>query len=71
MEYLLFVAGVVLGLLIMAVVYKFQTIAGILKIDHSDPEKDVYRLDIADLDKLDKKRRVALKIDHNADLSQK
>lgn len=43
---------------------------GTLRIDHSDPEKDVYRIDIDDLDKLSKKKRIILKVDNDADLSQ-
>lgn len=45
--------------------------AGVLRIDHSNPEKDMYRFEIDDLENLSKKRRIVLKIDHNADLSQK
>lgn len=45
--------------------------AGTLRIDHSNPEKDVYRFELDDLDKLSKRRRVVLKVDNNANLSQK
>lgn len=44
---------------------------GTLKIDHSDPEKDLYRFEIDDLDDLSKKKRVILSIEHDANLSQK
>ena len=44
---------------------------GTLKIDHSDPEKDLYRFEIGELDGLSKKMRVILIIEHDADLSQK
>ena len=44
---------------------------GTLKIDYSDPEKDLYRFEIDDLDDLSKKKRVILNIEHDADLSQK
>lgn len=44
---------------------------GTLRIDHSNPEKDIYRIEIDDLDELKKKRRAILYIDHHADLSQK
>lgn len=46
------------------------TAYGTLRIDHSNPEKDVYRIELGDLDKLKKKRRIELTIDHNANLSQ-
>jgi hypothetical protein len=44
---------------------------GTLRIDHSNPEKDIYRIEIDDLDELKKKRRAILYVDHHADLSQK
>lgn len=44
---------------------------GVLRIDHSNPEKDIYRIDIKELDRLDKKKYVTLKVDNHADLSQK
>ena len=46
-------------------------ISGTIRIDHSNPEKDVYRLEVDDLESMDKKRTIVFKIDHNADLSQK
>lgn len=44
---------------------------GVLKIDHHNPSKDVYKIEIGDLDRLSKKKRIVLKVDPNADLSQK
>lgn len=44
---------------------------GVIRIDQSNPEKDIYRLDIDDIDKLSKKKRILLKVDVHADLSQK
>ena len=44
---------------------------GTLRIDHSNPEKDIYRIEIDNLDELKKKRKAILYIDHHADLSQK
>ena len=44
---------------------------GTIKIDSTNLEKDVYRLEINDLDSLKKKKRIVLRIDHHADLSQK
>ena len=44
---------------------------GVLKIDHSDPEKDVYRFELGNaLEDLHKRKYIVLKIDNNADLSQ-
>ena len=44
---------------------------GTLRIDKSDPKKDRYRLDIDNLDGLSKRKRIVIRIDNNADLSQK
>lgn len=70
MEFMFFTAGVLVGSIIYAIIQGVSMVHGTLRIDHSDPEKDVYRLEIGDLDKLNKKRYVELKIDHHADLSQ-
>lgn len=70
MEFMFFTAGVFVGSIIYAIIQGVSMAHGTLRIDHSDPEKDVYRLEIGDLDKLNKKRYVELKIDHHADLSQ-
>lgn len=59
-----FLAGLFLGL-----IFPHKS-SGTLKIDHSNPEKDVYRFEVDNLDKLNKKRKIVLKIDNNADLSQ-
>lgn len=70
-----FFIGMIIGSAVECViltVYKFIFNAfGTLRIDHSDPEKDIYRLDLDDLDAINKKKRVILTIDHDADLSQK
>lgn len=71
MELLIFLIGVALGATINCIVRELTTASGTMRIDHSNPEKDVYRLEIDNLDKLSKKTRITLDIDHNADLSQK
>ena len=60
-----------IGSIITCIIFSCKTTYGTLKIDHSNPEKDVYRFDVYDIDKLSKKKRIVLKIDNNADLSQK
>lgn len=62
---------VILVLIIKDIIFYIINKVGTLKIDHSDPEKDIYRIDINDLDKLSKKKLIILKIDNHADLSQK
>ena len=66
-----FIIGAIIGAIIYAVMQKIFVAHGILRIDHSDPEKDLYRFEIENLDKLNKRSYVELKIDHHADLSQK
>lgn len=52
--------------------FSMRSVQGTLRIDHSDPEKDVYRLEISNLDlnDLSKKKKITLKVDNNADLSR-
>lgn len=64
------VVSFVVGVLISVLFIDLRSGYGTLQIDHSDPEKDLYRIVITtDLDKLPKKKRVVLKIEDNADLS--
>ena len=63
-----FVTGFAIGNAIFGCYYKSE---GTLRIDHSNLEKDIYRIEIVDLDRLSKKKHVVLKVDNNADLSQK
>lgn len=70
--FIVFLIGLVTGgsvvNCIFGIYYKSE---GILRIDHSNLEKDIYRIEIDDLDRLSKKKHVVLKIDNNANLSQK
>lgn len=72
MEYLLILIGLLVGSIVSNIIFfiRYRTV-GTLRIDHSDPAKDVYRIEIDDLDGLSKKKHVVLKVDNNADLSQK
>lgn len=60
-----FIVGLGIGL-----IFSLRS-SGTLRIDHTNPEKDVYLFEIDNLDKLTAKRKVVLKIDNNAHLSQK
>ena len=52
-------------------IFCFRTEKGVMLIDHSDPERDRYLFDLGNnLDKLSKKKRIILKVDNDADLSQ-
>ena len=66
-----FIVGLILGLFLMFVFITHINVAGTLKIDHNNPEKDVYRFVIDDFNVLMKKKRIVLKVDDKADLSQK
>lgn len=65
-----FIVGVLVGSIISNIIFYVRSSSGTLRIDHSNPEKDVYRLEVNSLDKLSKKKRVILKVDSHADLSQ-
>lgn len=47
----------------------YSKIDGILKIDHSDSKKDVYRIEIGDLDILPHKKHIILKVENDTNLS--
>ena len=69
-----FLFGVLVGVIFTSLfVSSFMTAHGVLRIDHSDPEKDLYRFEIDDIAALQDKKtsKIVLKVDHNADLSQK
>lgn len=70
MEWISLAIAVVVNLAVHIAYYRRFT-HGTLKIDHSNPEKDVYRFELDNLDDISKKSRIVLKIDHNAKLSQK
>ena len=75
MEWLCFIGattcGVIFGIGLMLLYIVLKTATGTLRIDHTNPTKDVYRFEIDDLDRIKSKKRVVLKVDNNADLSQK
>lgn len=66
-----FLLGFVVGSIVTAVIFRLKQPCGELKIDRSNPQKDIYRFDVGDLDKLAGKKRIVLKVNNEADLSQK
>ena len=73
MEYiglLIFIMGTVFGSIITNVIYLRERTYGTLKIDHSNPNKDLYRFEIDEIEKLSAKEKLVLKIDNSANLSQ-
>lgn len=72
MEVVAIIIGIVVGLVTSFIFTRILgTTHGVLKIDHSNPDKELYRFEIDDLSSLSKKTRIILNIDHDADLSQK
>ena len=65
-----FVGGLLAGAILYRLIFWFRSRKGTLRIDHSNPEKDVYRFEIDGIVDNSTKRFV-LKVDHDADLSQK
>ena len=67
LSFLWFTLGVVTGVIIS----NFGPSHGTLKIDRSDPEKDrhLFMIEEKVLDKLHTKKRITLKVDGNANLS--
>ena len=70
MGYIFFILGIIAGLATAGLYLTLTSATGVLRIDRSNPNKDRYRFDIDDIDILNRKKRVLLSIDTNADLSQ-
>ena len=70
MNHLYLAIGVAIGTFLTRIFMDLRTANAVFRIDHSNPEKDIFRLDFRDID-IDKKKWLYLRIDHNADLSQK
>ena len=71
MEYGIYLALVVVTAIVVKIILDRRSTIGTLKIDQSDPERDRYLFDLGNnLYKLKKKKRIILKVDNNADLSQ-
>lgn len=60
------------GMMIIDIIRHALKRDGTLKIDHSNPKKDVYRLELdCEVEDLPKKKYVVLKVVNGADLSLK
>lgn len=68
--FICWVTGIIVGMLLLAVIVGAMSAIGTLRIDMSNPEKDIYRLDVHDLDKIANKKYIILQVDKNANLSQ-
>ena len=70
MEMIIFSIGIFVGAIIATITMRIFSASGTLKIDHTNPDKDIYRIEIDSTDAIDKRTRMYLKIDHNANFSQ-
>lgn len=64
-----FIIGLIVGIFVMA----FGVLSlkvGTLRIDRISSDKDLYRFEIDNLDKLSSRKYILMKVDPNADLSQ-
>lgn len=68
--WLVFVLGLVVGSIVVNIIWNLNQSSGVLKIDQSNSEKDIYRIELDSLDNLSKKKRVSLKVDAKANPSQ-
>ena len=64
---IIYLAGFLTGGAVASCVL-YSKIDGALKIDHSDSKKDVYRIEIGDLDVLPRKKHIILKVENDTDL---
>ena len=62
------ILGFIFGVCTMGCVLLLRKSDGKLRIDSSNPEKDVYRLELDSLDDLPKKKKIVLIVDKNAKL---
>ena len=70
MEILSYIIGALVGSIVTIIFQRAFTKVGTIKIDRTNPAKDVYRLEVDDLDSLPRKKYILLKVDAKADLSQ-
>ena len=72
MEWACILIGFVTGFSICNCLFRiYYKLVGTLKIDHSNKDKDTYLFEIDNLDELSTKKHIVLKVDNNANLSQK
>ena len=60
---IVFIFGFLSGIVLKTLIVNSKTKFGVLKIDRSKDEKDLYSLELGDLDSLEGKRRIILKVE--------
>lgn len=63
MEFVYVAIGFVFGLVTAVICCSLGKNDGILRIDQSNPEKDIYRFEVDDLDTLPRKRKIVLRVE--------
>lgn len=66
--WLMFIFGVIVGGLLTCLI-GLRMLVGTLKIDHDNPEKDVYRFEVQDIDSLSKRKYVLLQVESDSHFS--
>lgn len=66
---ILFIVCILINIVINLIFFNRKP-SGTLRIDHSNPEKDIYRFEIDDFDALSRKTKITIKVDNNAHISQ-
>lgn len=66
---IIFLLGLFVGMFINELL-RIIFISGTFLIDRSDPQKDICRLEVIDIDKISKKKYITIKIQTDAKLSQ-
>lgn len=56
------IIGLVLGLALSTLIMSLRSTSGTFQINDSNPEKDIYKLEIEDLDSLRNKRFIVFKV---------
>lgn len=67
----IFLLGFIFGGVVYPLILMCLGTSGTIRIDRSNPDKDVYRLELDSLESLPRMKRIILKVDSHADLSQK
>ena len=63
--------GVFIGVTVSSIIQHVESSYGTLHVDSSDPDKDIYRLDVhGELVELRKKKYVVLRVNKDVNLSQ-
>lgn len=59
----IFLIGILIGFIISNLIWTVSSTYGKLKIDKSNPEKDLYSLEIKNLDVIEKKKIIIFKVE--------